>query len=249
MLLDGKLNRLRRNRLAPRDGQTQRVLHRVLAVAGRQLQDLQVFADALARAVITAKAIVGDAKVAGREHIFPILVVFERAGLANQRIDHVTIIDRVLLAARQAWHPLNFAARVPDHDEVGVDHNVHPVADQPAMNRIRVAFDLDRAATADFNARDALPVIEFARRQLAKARLFLGEFGGSRQVTLVGQPLQKPFILCAVGKVATATQQQGLVDDRLEMPMRRFDIAVFVCLADVDSLRLDFVVIHQVAVT
>jgi len=40
MLLDGKSNRLRRNGFAVGDSQTQRVLHRVLAVPGRQLQNL-----------------------------------------------------------------------------------------------------------------------------------------------------------------------------------------------------------------
>ena len=149
VLLDGQSNRLRTDGRALGNGQTQRLLHRVLAVPGRQLQDLQVFADALAGTVIAAKRIVGDAKVAGRKHLLPILVVLERTGLADQRIDHVTVIDRVLAAARQPGHPLNFASRVPDLDDVGVDHHVDPVANQPAGNRIRVPLHLDRAATAD----------------------------------------------------------------------------------------------------
>ena len=96
MLLHGTPDRLRRNGLAAGDGHTQRVLHRVLAVPGRQLQDLQILADALAWPVVAAQTIVGDAKVAGRKHVLPILVVLERARLADQRIDHVTVIDCVL---------------------------------------------------------------------------------------------------------------------------------------------------------
>jgi hypothetical protein len=84
MLFDGKSNRLRGDSLAPRDGQTQRVLHRVLAIPGRQLQNLQVFADSLARTVIPAQPIVGDPKMTGRKHVLSILIVLERAGLANQ---------------------------------------------------------------------------------------------------------------------------------------------------------------------
>jgi hypothetical protein len=99
VLLDGKSNRLRRDGLAAGDGQTQRVLHRILAVPGRQLQNLQVFADALAMTMIATQPIVGDPKVTGRKHVLPILVILERARLADQRIDHVTVIDRVLAAA------------------------------------------------------------------------------------------------------------------------------------------------------
>jgi hypothetical protein len=249
MLLDGKLDRLRRNGLAAGDGHTQRVLYRLLAIPGRQLQNLQIFTDALAWAVVAAQPIVGEAKMAGRKHLLPILVVLERARLADQRIDHVTVIDCVLAVADQAGHPLDFGARIEDLDEVGVDHHVHPVANQPARHRIRVALDLDRAAAADRDARDALPVIQPAWRQLAKTRLLLGELSPSRRVAFVDQPLKEPFVLLAAGEVAAAAQQQGLVHDRLEMAVRRFDVAVLVRLADVDALRLDVVVIRQVAVT
>jgi len=204
VLLDGQSNRLRRDGRALGDGQTQRLLHRVLAIPGRQLQDLQVFTDALASTVVAAKPIVGDAKVAGRKHILPILVVLERTRLPDQRIDHVTVIDRVLASARQTRHPLDFASRVPDLDEFGVDHDVDPVANQPAGNRIRVPLDLDRAATADSDPPETLPVIELGRRQLAKQRLLLSELGRSRPVALVDQPLEELLVLLAAGEVAAA---------------------------------------------
>lgn len=204
MLLDGDSNQLRRDGHALGNGQTQRLLHRVLAVPGRQLQDLQVFADALAGTVIAAKPIVGNAKVAARKHLLPILVVLERTGLANQRIDHVTVIDRVLAAARQPGHPLNFASRVPDLDEVRVDHDVDPVANQPAGNRIRVTLDLDRAATVDLDPPDTLPVIQLGRRQLTKERLLLRQLGRSRRIALVAQPLQELLVLLPAGEVAAA---------------------------------------------
>ena len=204
MLLDGKSNRLRRNGSALCDSQTQRVLHCVLAVPGRQMQNLQVFADAPVWAVIATQPIVGDPKVTGRKHVLAILVILERTRLADQRIDHVTVIDRVLAAAGQTRHPLDFGVRVPDLDEVGVDHHVHLLPDQPAGHRIRVTLDLDRAATADPDAGDALPVIQLVRRQLAKTRLLLGQLGPSRHVAFVGQLFDELFVLLAVGKVATA---------------------------------------------
>ena len=156
MLLDGPLDRLRRDGLAAGDGPTQRLLHRLLAVPGRQLQNLQVFPDPLAGTVVVAQLIVGDAEVTGRKHVLPILVVLEGARLADQRIDHVTVVDRVLAAAGQTWHPLDFGPGVEDLHEVGVDHHVYRVPDQSAGDRIRVPLDLDRAAAADRHAADAL---------------------------------------------------------------------------------------------
>jgi hypothetical protein len=206
MLLDGPSNQLRRDGFAAGDRATQRVLHCVLAVSGRQLQNLQVFTHAFAWAMVAAQLIVGHAEVATRKHVFTVLVVLERARLADQRIDHVTVIDRVLAMAGQTWHPLDFGARVEDVDEVGVDHHVHPVPDQPTGHRIRVAFDLNRTAAADRNAGDALPVIQLARRQLAKTRFFLGKPGPSRRIALVDQPLKELFVLFAVGEVAASTQ-------------------------------------------
>jgi hypothetical protein len=249
MLLDGKSNRLRRNGFAAADGQTQRVLHRILTFPGRQLQNLQVLADALTWAMIATQPIVGHAKVTAGKHVLPILVILKRTGFADQRIDHVTVIDRVFPVAGQTRHPLDFDVRIPDLDEVGVDHHVHLLPNQPAGNRIRVAFHLDRAAAADLDAGDALPVIQLARRQLAKTRFLLGKLGLSRRVALVAHFLQEPFVLLATGKVAAASQQQSLLHGGLEMAMRRFNVTVLVRLADVDALRLDLIVAHQVAVT
>ena len=249
MLLDGKSNRLRRNGFAAGDGQTQCVLHGILAFPGRQLQNLQVLADALAPTMSATELIVGDAEVTAGKHVLPILIILECTGLADQRVDHVTVIDRVPAVAGQTRHPLDFDARVPDLDEVGVDHHVHLLPNQPTGDRVRVAFDLDRAAAADLDAGDALPVIQLARRQLAQTRFLLGKLRPSRRVAFVAKLLQEPFVLLATGKVAAAAQQEGLLHGGLEMAMGRFDVAVLVCLADVDALWLDLIVVHQVAVT
>jgi hypothetical protein len=161
----------------------------------------------------------------------------------------VTVIDRVLAVAEQAWHLLNFATGIEHLHEVGVDQHIDLLPDQTARHRIRVTLDLDRAATANADAGDPLPMIQSVRRQLAKTRLFLGELGLARRVTFVNHSLQKPFVLLAASEVTTATHQQGLVHDGLEMTMRRFHVTVLVRLADVDALRLHLVVIHQIAVS
>jgi hypothetical protein len=99
MLLDGQPHQFRRNGPPFGDGDPQGVLHGVLAVPRRQLQDFQVFADGHLGAVHAAQLIVCHAEVARGEQVLVILVVLERAGLADQRVDHMAVIDRVLAAA------------------------------------------------------------------------------------------------------------------------------------------------------
>lgn len=246
--LDRQSYRFRRDRPSFGDGDPQRILHGVLAVPRRQLQDFEVFADGHLGSVHAAQRIVGHTEVARGKQVLMILIVLERTGLADQRVDHVAVVDRVLAAAGQPRHPLHFGARVEHLEVVGVDHDVHFVTDQSAGNRIRVPLHLNRAAAVNGDPAYPLPVIELARRQLAEACLFLGELVGPRGVALIHQLAEERFILLAAGEVATAAQQQRLIDDGLQMSVRRFDVAVLMRLAGVGSLRLDLVVIHQVAI-
>ena len=100
MTLDGRTNQLRRDRLVLFDRQPQRVLHGILTVASRQLQNLQVFAGRDAHAVIAQQLIVSHAEVTRGKHVRVILIVFQGARLANQRVNHVTVVDGVLAIAR-----------------------------------------------------------------------------------------------------------------------------------------------------
>jgi hypothetical protein len=100
MTLDGRTNQFRSDRFALSDRQPQRVLHGILTVASRQLQNLQVFAGCDAHAVIAQQLIVSHAEVTRGKHVGVILIVFQRAGLADQRVNHVTVVDGVLAVAR-----------------------------------------------------------------------------------------------------------------------------------------------------
>jgi len=84
VLFDGQLDRSRRDWPSFGDGDPQSVLHRVLAVPRRQLQDSQVFANGHLPAVRPAQLIISHTEVARREQVLVILVVLERAGLADQ---------------------------------------------------------------------------------------------------------------------------------------------------------------------
>lgn len=248
-LLDCQPHRLPADRSRFGEGDPESVLHRVLALPRRQLQDLQVLADSHLAAVRAAEFVVGHAEVAAGEQVLAKLVVLEGAGFADQRVDHVAVVDRVLAAAGQTRHRLHVGAGVPDLHLVGVDHDVHLIADQAAGDRIGVLLHLDRAAGVDFDARDPLPVVELARRQLAQAGLFLGELVGSPGVPFFQQLHQELFVLLAIGEVPAPAQQERLIDDRLPVAVRGLHVAVLMRLAGVGSLRLDLVVIHQVAVT
>lgn len=248
MMFNGQRHRGRRDRRAGRQRGAQRIGHGVLTVAGGQLQDFQVLAHGGAVAVMVAQPIVGQAKVAGGEQIFAIFVVFKGARLADQRIDDVAVIDRVFAAAGQPRHGLHQVARAPDLDCFRVDHHLDAVSDQTAGNRIGVLHHLDRAAAVNLDAAQAAHVIEPRGRQVGEHLLFRGELVAPGRVTRVEALLQERFVLASAGEITAATQQERLLHVRLQMSVRRFDVAVFMRLADVDLLRLDAVMLHQLGV-
>jgi hypothetical protein len=213
------------------------------------LQDFQVLADRNLWAVVSAKPIVSDTEMAGGKQVLVILVVLKRAGLADQRIDHVTVIDRVFTAAGQTRHLLNLDSRVPYFDLLDVDHDIDLLTDQTAGNRVRIPLDLNRTAAVNFDSAHPLHVIEPARRQFTQERLLLGELVAPRQVPPLDQLTQELFVVVAAGEVAAAAQQQSLVDRRFQMTMRRLDVTVLVSFAGIDLLGLDLVVRHQVLIT
>jgi len=108
---------------------------------------------------------------------------------------------------------------------------------------------LNRAAGTDPDVPEPPPVIELAGRQLAEAGLFLSELVGSRGVPLVHQSAEELFVLFTAGEVAAPAQQERLIDGGLQVAVRRFDVAVLMRLAGIGPLRLDLVVVHQVAIT
>jgi len=72
----------------------------------------------------------------------------------------------------------------------------------------------------NLDAADMASMIELARRQLAQARLLLLELVGTGRVPLADQLREKLLVLFAAGEVATATQQQRLIDGCLQVAVR-----------------------------
>lgn len=75
---------IKHDRLARSQFLTQYVLHRLLAFISGKLEDLQIHFVGNGVSVLSAKLVIGEAKVAAREHLCAITVVGKRGGLSHQ---------------------------------------------------------------------------------------------------------------------------------------------------------------------
>jgi hypothetical protein len=244
-LLDGGANGCDVDRLARVDRQPQCVLHRVLAFAGCNRQDFQIFTGSDLRTVSCNKQVVSHAKMAGRKHVFAILVVFECTRLTQQRIDHMAIVDRGSTDARQPGHPLNQVAMVRDIDPFGMDGDIDFLADQPTWNGVAIATNLDRTATANTNAAKRFVASDLVIRQRSKLLLFDGESIGPCQISFGDHLFDKGHVVVAAFEVTAAAEQQSLIDRVLDVAVQGFDVAVLVGTPSVGVLRSGAVVLHQ----
>ena len=96
--------------------------------------------------LLLEEPIVGQPEAARREQVVAVAVIAERARLAYQPVDDVPVLDAVLTAATQPRQVLDPPLGVPHLDVVGVQAGLHPLADQPAGHRVRVAAQVDGAA-------------------------------------------------------------------------------------------------------
>jgi hypothetical protein len=198
--------------------------------------------------VLAAQGVVGHAKTTAGEQILPIHVVGKGAGLADQRVDDVPVIDGMLAASRQPWHALDEDARMPYLHFLDANHHVHLAADQAAMHRVRVPLDLDRAASSHRNVSQPSAAFQPACRKWANCRQLLGKPVLPVDITGGHQVAEESQVFLPAGKVAAATQPQGLIHRLLEMPVRGFRIAVLMRLTDIDPLSLQTVVLQQVSI-
>ena len=223
----------------------QRVLHRVLAFVSREFEDFQVFPHRNLLAVSIAQRVVGDPKMAGREHVFAVLVVLERTRLTNQRVDHVAVVDRESADPDQPRHPLNREPVMRHVDPFGRDPDVDLLTDQTTGNRVGIAADLDRAAGADPNAENDVVGVKLAGGQWAQVLLLGGKRFLSSPVKARDHVLNELHVVFAAGEVTTSANQQSLVDGVFEMTVGRFHVTVLVGASSVCLLGGGTVMGHQ----
>ncbi len=234
-------------RLRVREQDSQRIIDRDFTVMGRMVQNLQIFLGARPFVTAFAKPIVGQTEARGRKQVLTIDIVGERARLPHQLVDDMSIVNGVFVPADQARPRLHMMIRVPDLDAIGIQPGFDPFADEPARHRISVAMNVNQTAGVDL-AGHLQTTVEPLIGQCPERRRLFGQAVAPAGVAGLHHLLQEHHILVAAGEVAAAAQEQRLIHGRLEMPVRRFTVAVLVRLSDVDALTIHAVVREQVAI-
>ena len=118
------------------------------------LQDFQVRLGAGAFVVFLAKAIVSQAESGRGKQVFAIGVVRERARLSDERVDDVPVVDCMAVPAHQSRQRVHLPICKPNLDPVGEEPGFDLLANQPTVNRVGVAVNVNQApgvhATRDF---------------------------------------------------------------------------------------------------
>jgi len=154
----------------------------------------------------------------------------------------------MLAAATQTRQTFHTLLRVPHLDLLRADPRLHPLADQPARHRIRVALDMDRAAPVHPH-RPALARLQTPAWQRTQQRQLLRQTLLPVAVELLEQPAQERLVDGSALEVPAAAQQQRLLQGPLEPVMALLAVAVLVALARLDRLALQAVVPQQTLVT
>ena len=143
--------------------------------------------------------------MAGRKHVFAILVVLERTRFTDQRIDHVTIVDRATANTEQPRHSLNVSAVMRYIDPLGADRNIHLTTDEPTGDRVTISTNLDRAVAVDHDASKRFVRVELLMGKRAKLLLFNREAIASFVIPSGHHFLHELHILFATLEAATAS--------------------------------------------
>ena len=157
------------------------------------------------------------------------------------------VLHRVFVSADQTRQRVGEPIRVPQLDTIGVETSLDRLADQPTVNRVRVAVDVDQAARIDPTPQ-AQTAIDPRGRQRAQRRQLLVEAVPATGVACGDQILKERDVLLTAREVATAPHQERLVECGLEVPVGRLVVAVLVGLTHVDPLSGQTVVFKQVPV-
>jgi len=76
-----------------------------------------------------AEQVVSLAKAARREQVRPVAVAGQRSRLTHQPVDHMPVIDAMLVPATQPRRRHLQLLRVPDFDGLDADTHFHPFTD------------------------------------------------------------------------------------------------------------------------
>jgi hypothetical protein len=205
LALDAGLHLAGRDRLAFAEKPSQHVVHPIQAFVLRRIQNLQVLLHRGRFAQALDQLVVGHAEPRGGIQVIHILVVHERPGLANQRIDDVTEVDRFLAVSEQPGHPLQALVAVPQFEMILVNPYLHLQADILAAHGVRILLDAYDAIRIH-PQRDGRERTESPRRQRAQGGDFFTERGVARGVSPGDHLLDEGDVLGHAAEVPAATQ-------------------------------------------
>jgi hypothetical protein len=225
------------------DQRRQRCLHSRLALACRQVQDLQILPGRPLRRP-GAEQVIGQAEAAGGEQVVAVAVGGERARLAHQPVDDVPVDNAVLAPPPQPRQPFQQSPGVPHFDVFSVKPRLDPFTDQSAGHRVDVVADMDGAARIDPHTH-APTRLQSLRRERTQSWQLLGQTLLPAGVQLGKHLPHERFVAGSVAKVAAAAQQEGLVEGSLELPVALLGVAVLVGRRGVGRLALQAVVAQQ----
>jgi hypothetical protein len=150
----------------------------------------------------------------------------------------------MLVLATQPFHRLLQGPGVPNLDLLRADPYLHRFADQPRRHRVGVVLDPDRAAAAHLHP---LPLRRF--QPLCRQRPQTGQLRGQpllpAGIAAGHQFLDEPPILRSAGKVATAPQQQRLLQRLLEPVVRLLAVAILMAAGRVGRFRFQAVMAQK----
>lgn len=168
---------------------------------------------------VLEQLIVGHAEARRGIHVIHILVVDERAWLADQRVDHVAKVDVFLATSKQSRHPLEAFAAIPQFQMVLVNADFELQADILAADGIGVSFHADDAVGLHRH-QDGSAGAATLCWQRTQRRDFLTKAFCSLVIATADQPPYEGHVILRTGEVTASAKTQRLVQDVFEVTMR-----------------------------
>jgi hypothetical protein len=151
--------------------------------------------------------------------VVDVLIIDERAGLANQRVDHVAKVNGFFAVAELPRQLLEAFVPAPEFKMVLVNPNLQFQANVLATHRVRVTL----------HANDAIGLYRHAKGsggaatlcgQRTERRDFFGEAFIPLRVATSKESLHERQVVIHAHKVATAAKSQCLIECVLEVTVR-----------------------------
>ena len=188
--------------------------------------------------------VVGEAEVHGGKQLLAEAVAGEGSRFAHQGADDVAVIDVGFPLAMHPLHPFHLVALVVHFHPVGVQPDLHLLADEAGGHAVAMSRYLDGAPLAH----PGLVVDVFrhgSRRQGAQASYLLLQLSLYQAIASLHHLPDKVSVVVGGVKSAAAPQHQGLVGGVLQAVVGVLGDAVFMALARVDAGGAEAIVVQQ----